>query len=167
MKNKYLATLLCLAIFSTACKSDKKADASDNSTSSQANEESAFREATLAELTGDFADPNYPDKGFWKKFTVKQLPDSTIEVSFTSAEGVNKQPACTFSSIAQYYKGYLKAPVNPGAPNPTYLTIRYMLTGDIFVGAEGGDNPNPSDVLKLFCMTSPPTSLGGLYEKRK
>jgi hypothetical protein len=163
MRYNYLAVLIGLALFATACKSDKAVeDAGPEKVEKK--EETAFRDATIRELTGDFVDANYPDKGFWKKFSVEQRPDSMVQVAFTSAEGPNKQAACRFSGIGKYNKGYIKVPVNPGSPNPTYLTIKMITTGDIFVGAEGGDNPNPADVLSLFCMISPATSIGGLYK---
>lgn len=163
MKYNYMAVLICLALCAASCKSEKAAD-NAGPEKVEKKEETAFRDASIEELSGDFVDANYPDKGFWKKFSVEQRPDSMVQVVFTSAEGPNKQPACRFSGIGKYNKGYIKVPVNPGSPNPTYLTIKMITTGDIFVSAEGGDNPNPSDVLALFCMISPATSIGGLYK---
>lgn len=161
MKYSVLTMLIGLALFGTACKSDKKAD----DTNTAESEEVAFREASLTELTGEFADPNYPDKGFWKKFDVEVQADSTVKVKFSSSKNENGQVGCNFSGTGVYTNGYIRVPINPGFFDPTYLTIRYLLTGDIFVGAEGGPNENPSDALRLFCMTSDPITIGGLYEK--
>lgn len=161
MKYSVLTILLGLTLLGSACKSDKKADDTDTDQS----EEVSFREASLVELTGEFADPNYPNKGFWKKFDVEVQADSTVKVKFTSAKNENGQVGCNFSGTGVYKDGYIRVPINPGFSDPTYLTIRYLLTGDIFVGAEGGPHENPSDALRLFCMTTDPITIGGLYEK--
>lgn len=158
-----------LGFLSFSCKSDKKANKSETSESSTstpapAKEEKIYREASLEELSGAFADANYPDKGFWKKFTVKWIAGEKVEVTFTSSP-LSGAPACAFRGIGDYRNGYIQTPVNPGAAEPTFLTIRMLTSNEILVGAEGGGQENPADVLSLFCLTPTTTSIGGVYKK--
>jgi hypothetical protein len=74
-------------------------------------------------------------------------------------------PACAFRGIGDYRNGYIQTPVNPGAAEPTFLTIRMLSSNEILVGAEGGGQENPADVLSLFCLTPTTTSIGGVYKK--
>lgn len=165
MKNSYLACTLALALFAASCKSDKKSDAeADTSSTPAAVEESPYKEAAFTDLIGEFADPNYPDGEFWKTFTVKFIAGEKVEITFASKpmEGL---PGCRFRGTGDYRNGYLQIPVNPSSTDPTFLTVRLMKNGDYFVGAEGGGQENPSDVLGLFCQTRTPNTLGGIYNK--
>jgi hypothetical protein len=169
MKKYALACCCLLGLFAFSCKSDKKANKSETEENAAAapapaKEENLYKDASLEELSGAFADANYPDKGFWKKFTVKWIAGEKVEVTFTSSP-LSGVPACAFRGIGDYRNGYIQTPVNPGAAEPTFLTIRMLSSNEILVGAEGGGQENPADVLSLFCLTPTTTSIGGVYKK--
>lgn len=172
MKKLTLIACLLTGLYLVSCKSDKKAADSDSAadtngqTEAAAAQEQAYKAASLADLSGSFADANFPDKGFWKKFTVKFIAGEKVEVTFTSST-IAGAPACSFRGVGDFRNGYIQTPVNPGSADPTFLTIRMLTNGDIFVGAEGGGQANPSDVLSLFCLTPTPTSIGGIYKRLK
>ncbi len=169
--NAFAAGLLCLALLAAACKNDKKAgeaaaDSSDLTTSTQP-EAPVYRDAEAAEFVGEFADANYPDKGFWKKVTVKAVAGNKMEVVFSSAKDPITGMGCNFKGLGDHRNGYVQVPLNPESTDPTFVTLRFMPTGELIVGAEGGGSENPTDALQLFCMTSPSNTLGGVYEKVK
>lgn len=171
MKKLSLFGCLLIGLSMFSCKSDKKATNSDASetamqTEAATEKQQPYKTATLADLSGSFADANYPDKGFWKKFIVKIIAGEKVEVSFSSST-IAGSPACSFRGVGDFRNGYIQIPVNPGAAEPTFLTIRMLVNGDIFVGAEGGSQGNPSDVLTLFCLTPTATSIGGIYNRVK
>lgn len=171
MKKMILLLILGTALAFTACKSDKKADAAAEAETEagaepKVSEVSAFKNATLEELTGDFADGNYPDKGFWKKFTVHAFGDNKVEVDFTSSPFGGK-PGCAMNGTGVYRDGSLEIPLNPDSADPTYMTIRMLADGNILVGAKGGGQENPQDVLALYCQTNEAISIAGLYQRVK
>jgi len=171
MKKLTLLGFLLICLSMVSCKSDKKAEnstASETGMQSEATEpkEQPYKAATLQELSGAFADANFPDKGFWKKFIVKVIAGEKVEVTFTSST-IAGAPACSFRGIGDFRNGYIQTPVNPGSAEPTFLTIRMLVNNEIVVGAEGGSQSNPSDVLSLFCLTPTTTSIGGIYKRVK
>lgn len=166
MKRWNLLALLVLGLSIAGCKSDKKGgdEASDAQNSISTVEESPYKEATLADLVGDFADSNYPNGELWKKFTVKSLGGEKVEVVFSS-KPVNGISECNFKGIGDFREGYIHVPLNPDAEDPTFMTIRMLTNDDISVGAQGGDQENPTEVLQLFCLTSTPNTLAGIYAR--
>jgi len=114
---------------------------------------------------GDYADPEYPDNGWWRKLTVAPgttPAEATVTFTSTSTRSGSDEPDCSFAGTGTWVNDRLEAPIEWKASDGVAVTMTIAVTGDTaMVSATGGSDP----VLGLGWYCRGGATLAGSYPR--
>jgi hypothetical protein len=133
-------------------------------------ESEAAAPAVVAEVPqawfGEYADPEYPDKGWWRKLTLAPgatPAEAAVSFTSTSTRRGSTDPDCSYQGTGSWVEGHLEAPIEWKAADGVAVTMTIMVTdsGTAVVSATGGSDP----VLGLGWYCRGGASLAGEYRR--
>lgn len=173
MIRKIVFSLLLLAAVS-ACKNDKNVKEAEpeklteeTPTSTAAPKEETYQKAAqMQELYGTYVTANYPDKGIWKKISIKYAGPDRVKVDITGNTLEDGRPSCGMSDIGFFRNGRIEIPIEKKedmADADRTLMLLQLTDKDNIALRSKGTRDQYWIVLSLFCIVN--TTLADNYKR--
>lgn len=173
MIKKFAFSLLLLAAVS-ACKNDKSVKeaaqeelATEKAAPAAAPKEEAYQKAAqMQELFGTYVTANYPDKGIWKKVSIKYAGPERVKVDITGNPLEDGRPSCAMSDIGIFRNGRIEIPIEKKedmADADRTLMLLQLTDKDNIALRSKGTRDQYWVVLSLFCNVN--TTLADTYKR--